>query len=79
MFGKVTCSNKIAESSMDVFSDLKSQIQKGADKIAINLANRTVLRDESKARTAELEAEMAKDVANLSKLENKIKALDELI
>ena len=62
MFGKkVTCANKIASKSLDVFAGAKEQIQSGMDEIVANRANRVVLKEELQAQLAEVCSEIDKD------------------
>ena len=80
MFGKkVTCANKIAEKSLDIFAGAKEQIQKGLDEININRANRVVLKEELQAQLAEVCSEIDKDDAQTATLKGKMEALDKLI
>lgn len=80
MFGKkVTCANKIAEKSLDIFSGAKDQIQKGLDEISINRANRVLLKEELQAQLAEVCSEIDKDDAQTATLKGKMQALDKLI
>lgn len=80
MFGKkVTCANKIASKSLDVFAGAKEQIQNGMDKIVANRVNRVVLKEELQAQLAEVCGEIDKDDQNLALLEGKLKSIDKLI
>lgn len=80
MFGKkVTCANKIASKSLDVFAGAKEQIQSGMDEIVANRANRVVLKDELQAQLAEVCGEIDKDDQNLALLKGKLESIDKLI
>lgn len=80
MFGKkVTCANKIASKSLDVFAGAKEQIQNGMDEIVANRVNRVVLKEELQAQLAEVCGEIDKDDQNLALLEGKLKSIDKLI
>lgn len=80
MFGKkVTCANKIASKSLDVFAGAKEQIQSGMDEIVANRANRIVLKEELQAQLAEVCGEIDKDDENLALLKGKLESIDKLI
>lgn len=80
MFGKkVTCANKIASKSLDVFAGAKEQIQNGMDEIVANRANRVVLKEELQAQLAEVCSEIDKDDQNLALLKGKLESIDKLI
>ncbi|AHY26727.1 hypothetical protein vB_AbaM_Acibel004_112 [Acinetobacter phage vB_AbaM_Acibel004] len=80
MFGKkVTCANKIASKSLDVFAGAKEQIQSGMDEIVANRANRVVLKEELQAQLAEVCGEIDKDDENLALLKGKLESIDKLI
>lgn len=80
MFGKkVTCANKIASKSLDVFAGAKEQIQSGMDEIVTNRANRVVLKEELQAQLAEVCGEIDKDDENLALLKGKLESIDKLI
>lgn len=80
MFGKkVTCANKIASKSLDVFAGAKEQIQSGMDEIVANRANRVVLKEELQAQLAEVCGEIDKDDQNLALLKGKLESIDKLI
>lgn len=80
MFGKkVTCANKIASKSLDVFAGAKEQIQSGMDEIVANRANRVVLKEELQAQLAEVCSEIDKDDQNLALLKGKLESIDKLI
>ena len=80
MFGKkVTCANKIASKSLDVFAGAKEQIQSGMDEIVANRANRVVLKEELQAQLSEVCGEIDKDDENLALLKGKLESIDKLI
>ena len=80
MFGKkVTCADKIASKSLDVFAGAKEQIQSGMDEIVANRANRVVLKEELQAQLAEVCGEIDKDDQNLALLKGKLESIDKLI
>lgn len=80
MFGKkVTCANKIASKSLDVFAGAKEQIQSGMDEIVANRANRVVLKEELQAQLVEVCGEIDKDDENLALLKGKLESIDKLI
>ena len=80
MFGKkVTCANKIASKSLDVFAGAKEQIQSGMDEIVANRTNRVVLKEELQAQLAEVCSEIDKDDQNLALLKGKLESIDKLI
>lgn len=80
MFGKkVTCADKIASKSLDVFAGAKEQIQSGMDEIVANRANRVVLKEELQAQLAEVCSEIDKDDQNLALLKGKLESIDKLI
>lgn len=75
----LTCSDKIANESMDIFSEARAKLDKGISSIKDNLAQRIERLKELEAETAELKIEIAKDEDNIAILDSKKEGLGNLI
>lgn len=76
---KAKCSDAIASTSSDVFTEAKQKIQQGLDEICLLKAIRFDQTLKLEAELKVLKEEIAKDEVNIQKLESKLKALDNLI
>lgn len=75
----LTCSDKIANESMDIFAEARAKLDKGISSIKDNLAQRIERLKELEAETAELKIEIAKDEDNIAILDSKKEGLSNLI